>query len=133
MLLAVLGIPAIVGLLVYGPTAFDLVTHHGTPQRFLIPAGYTGWVHLDFRQAEAPPLPFEAGRRLLKIAPDGTLRTSSDPPTGFERQDFYYYSGEQRTRLANGRVCKGGMVWGMEITNHPPSGASLRFFVGPEK
>jgi len=56
---AVLGLPIFIAAAVFGPTAFDLVFHRRRPERFLIPAGYSGWVRVDFRQKNAPPLPME--------------------------------------------------------------------------
>ena len=63
VIVAVLGLPLLIAAAVYGQTAFDLVFHRRPPERFLIPAGYSGWVRVDFRQKDAPPLPMEDGRR----------------------------------------------------------------------
>ena len=133
VLIAVLGLPIFIAAAVFGPTAFDLVFHRRPPERFLIPAGYSGWVRVDFRQKAAPPLPMEDGRRLLKLNAQGTLQTSSDPLSGHGKDDFFYYSGDRRTPLSNAGVCKGGMVWQIEA---PVDGRNstpfTRFFVGSE-
>src|SRR5271170_5359213 len=114
VLATVLGLPLLIAAVVFGPTAFDLVFHRRPPERFLIPAGYSGWVRIDFRQKGAPPLPTEDGRLLLKLDEHGALRTSSDPQSGHGRDDFFYYAGDRRTPLSNAGVCKGGMVWQIE-------------------
>jgi hypothetical protein len=133
VLVAVLGLPIFIAAAVFGPAAFDLVFNRRPPERFLIPAGYSGWVRVDFRQRGAPPLPFEDGRLLLKIDGQGTLETSSDPLSGHGKDDFYFYSGERRTPLSNAGVCKGGMVWNVEtLVDEPTSTPFARFFVGTE-
>jgi Family of unknown function (DUF6843) len=133
VLFAVLGVPVFIAAVVLGPAAFDLVFHRRPPERFLIPAGYTGWAHIDFRQKDAPPLPTEDGRLLLKLDAQGTLRTSSDPLSGHGKDDFYYYSGDRRTPLSNLGVCKGGMIWQVEtMVDERNSTPFVRFFVGTE-
>jgi uncharacterized protein DUF6843 len=129
----VLGLPVFIAAAVFGPTAFDLVFHRRPPERFLMPAGYSGWVRVDFRHKDAPPLPMEDGRLLLKLDAQGTLQTSSDPQLGHGRDDFFYYSGDRRTPLPNAGVCKGGMVWQIEtMVDDRTSTPFERFFVGTE-
>ena len=129
----VLGLPIFIAAAVFGPTAFDLVFHRRPPERFLIPAGYSGWVRVDFRQKDAPPLPMEGGRLLLKLNAQGALQTSSDPQLGHGRDDFFYNSGDRRTPLSNAGVCKGGMIWQIEtMVDDRTSTPFERFFVGTE-
>ena len=129
----VLGLPIFIAAAVFGPTAFDLVFHRRPPERFLIPAGYSGWVRVDFRHKDAPPLPMEDGRLLLKLNAQGSLQTSSDPQLGHGRDDFFFYSGDRRTLLSDAGVCKGGMVWQIEtMVDDRTSTPFERFFVGTE-
>jgi hypothetical protein len=129
----VLGLPIFIAAAVFGPAAFDLVFRRRPPERFLIPAGYSGWARVDFRQKDAPLLPREEGRRLLKLNAQGTLKTSSDPQPGHGRDDFFFYSGDLRTPLSNAGVCKGGMVWQIEtMVDDRTSTPFERFFVGTE-
>jgi hypothetical protein len=129
----VLGLPILIAAAVFGPVAFDLVFHRRPPERFLIPAGYSGWVRVDFRQKDAPPLPMEDGRLLLKLNAQGALQTSSDPQLGHGRDDFFYNSGDRRTPLSNAGVCKGGMIWQIEtMVDDRTSTPFERFFVGTE-
>ena len=133
VLVAVLGLPLFFAAVLFGPVAFDLVFHRRPPERFLIPAGYHGWARVNFRQKGAPPLPVEDGRLLLKLNEQGMLQTSSDPLSGHGRDDFFYYSGDQRTPLSNAGVCKGGMVWQIEtMVDESTSTPFARFFVGTE-
>jgi len=129
----VLGLPILIAATVFGPTTFDLVFHRRPPERFLVPAGYSGWVRVDFRQKDAPPLPIEDGHRLLKLNARGALQTSADPQPGHGRDDFFFYSGDRRTPLSNAGVCKGGMIWQIEtMVDERTSTPFERFFVGTE-
>src|SRR6266567_702430 len=79
VIVAVLGLPLLIAAAVYGPAAFDLVFHRRPPERFLIPAEYSGWVRVDFRQKDAPPLPMEDGRLLLKLNAQGRCKLPPIP------------------------------------------------------
>ncbi|MFY9645711.1 MAG: hypothetical protein WAK29_11070 [Terriglobales bacterium] len=134
VIVAVFGLPLFIGALVFGPAAVDLAFHRRPPERFLIPAGFIGWVRIEFHQKGAPPLPTEDGRLLLKLDAQGKLQTSSDPLSGHGNDDFYYYSGERRTPLSNVGVCKGGMIWQVgTMVDEPTSTPFVRFFVGTEE
>jgi hypothetical protein len=133
VIIVVLGLPLFIAAVIFGPAAFDLVSHRRPAERFLIPAGYSGWVRVEFRQKGVPPLPTEDGRLLLKLDEQGTLRTSSEPQSGHGRDDFFYYAGDRRTPLSNAGVCKGGMVWQIEtMVDESTSTPFARFFVGTE-
>jgi hypothetical protein len=133
LLTLVFGLPLMIGAVVLGPAAFDLIFHRRQPERFLIPAGYKGWVRVEFRRKGAPPLPTEDGHLLLKLNEQAMLQTSSDPLPGHGRDDFYYYSGDRRTPLSNAGVCKGGMIWQVEtMVDESTSTPFERFFVGSE-
>ena len=60
-----------------------------TPCEYEIPAGYEGWVKIEFNVAGAPPLPVVAGKRLLKISPAGRLQTSSRQEFGTVHWSFF--------------------------------------------
>jgi hypothetical protein len=128
---AVLGVPILLAAVIFGPAAFDLVFHRRAPERYIIPAGYTGWVRIDYDQKSSPSLPLEDGRRLIKFDTKGRASTSSSPLSGHGKDEFFYDSGTTRTPLSTAGVCKGGMVWEPETTIDPTT-ASLRFFVGTE-
>jgi hypothetical protein len=132
-IIAVLGLPILIAAAIFGPAAFDLAFHRRPPERYLIPAGYTGWVRIDFRQRNAPPLPVEDGRRLIKFDASGKAATSSNPQSGHGKDEFFYYSGDQRTTLSTAGVCKGGMVWELDtLVDEPTSAPFIRFYVGTE-
>jgi hypothetical protein len=130
----VLGLPLLIAASLFGPTAFDLIFHRRPPERFLIPAGYHGWVRVDFRQKGSPPLPSEDDRLLLKLDEHGALQTSSNPQPGHGRDDFFYYSSNQRTPLSSAGVCKGFMIWQTETMVDERTGTPFsRFYVGTEE
>jgi len=132
-MLAVLGLPILLAAAIFGPTAFDLAFHRRAPERYLIPAGYSGWVRIDYGQKSAPPLPVEDGRRLIRFDANGKAATSSSLLSGHGKDEFFYYSRDHRTALSTAGVCKGGMIWEPETLIDPSASApSLRFFVGTE-
>jgi hypothetical protein len=131
--IAILGLPIFIAAAVFGPAAFDLAFHRRPPERYLIPAGFTGWVRIDYRQKNAPPLPVEDGHRLFKLNAQGTIATSVDPRSGHGKDDFFYYSPDRRTPLSSAGVCKGGMIWQVQtLVDQNTSLPFTRFFVGTE-
>jgi hypothetical protein len=118
--------------IVYGPFILDLLLHRRPPSRFLIPAGYQGWVRIEYGNSSAPPLEREGKYLLLRVASDGTLKTSSDLPDGRGHDQFFYVRGAGRQQLSNSGWCKGGMIWD-EVTGMDEHAAKfLKFFVGTE-
>jgi hypothetical protein len=129
----VLGLPIFIAALVFGPSAFNVFWHRHSPERYLIPAGFTGWARIDFRQPGTPPLPTEDGHRLLKLQSGGTLQTVSDPTPGLANNEFSYYTSTSRTPLSTAGVCKGGTIWGLEtMVDERSSKPFQRFYVGTE-
>ena len=136
-IICILGLPVFIATVIFGPAAADLAFRRRPPERYLISDGFTGWVRIDYRQRSAPPLPSEDGHRLLKLDAQGTAATSSDPPTGHGKDDFFYYStsrdNDRRTPLSSAGVCKGGVIWQVEtMVDERTSMPFTRFFVGTE-
>ena len=80
----------------------------------------------------APALPREGKYLLVVLDKDGTRETSSDLPTGWAHDQFFYYSPNQRQPLSNAGWCKGGMIWGEAIGKDERSVTIQKFFVGTE-
>jgi Family of unknown function (DUF6843) len=78
--------------------------------RFLIPDGYTGWIRIEFEVPGAPPLPMEGGQYILKIPPDGILRTSSGHQYGWAKDHYYYYSAQGTRPLPDSGSA--ALIWG---------------------
>jgi hypothetical protein len=74
--------------------------HETRSSRYLIPSGYKGTIQVEYGVKDAPPLPLEHGRYLIKIPSSGILRTSTALPEGVhDPEDFYYVSGNTRVLL----------------------------------
>lgn len=102
--------------------------------RFLIPEGYVGWVRVEFEVQGASALPLEAGQAVLKIPPDGLLRTSSPEQYGWAKDYYFYYAESVLRPLADSGPSR--MIWGK--INGEASGSSSNqkyqeFFVGTER
>jgi len=106
--LAILGLPVLIAAAVFGPAAFDLAFHRRPPERYVIPAGFTGWTRIDFRKPGAPRLPIEDGHLLLRLDALGRLATSSDPQLGHGKDQFFAASSTGLQPLPYVGVCKGG-------------------------
>jgi hypothetical protein len=127
-----MSVPVLLGGLIYGPFALDLLFHRRPPSRFFIPSGYQGWVRIDYHVASAPPPTSEGKYLLVPIPREGTLKTSSDLPEGWGPDQFFYVSEGQRKRLSNAGWCKGGMIWDEISGKDEHSSIFLKFFVGTE-
>jgi hypothetical protein len=58
--------------------------------RVLIPAGYVGWIRVYYDVQGAPPLPVEAGKRLINVPANGIVRTSSDHDSRYGVDEYFY-------------------------------------------
>lgn len=106
-----------------------------TPVAYLIPAGYRGWVEIDFERPDCPSIPLEKGKLEFQISTEGTSCTSSEFEKGWAR-DEYYSVGASRTRLGLTGWSEGGDIWGgmyrVEESVGLPPRKYFRFFVGTE-
>ena len=128
----VISLPLLVGVFVYGPFVADLFLHRRPPARYLIPAGYVGWVRIEYGAAGAVPLAREGKYLLVRLGADGTARTSSELPEGWGRDQFFYESRGERRALSNAGWCKGGMIWGEVMGSDAKAERFQKFFVGDE-
>src|SRR5262249_13798759 len=67
IVIVVLSLPALVGVFFYGPFVLDLFLHRRPSSRFLIPSGYVGWARVEYRVANASPLPREGKYQLVHL------------------------------------------------------------------
>lgn len=83
------------------------------PTRYLIPAGYVGWVEVNYGEGGAPALPFHGGRFICKIPESGVAATASPIEDGWAADEYIYYSegGLMRVLTSTGWG-SGGMIWG---------------------
>jgi hypothetical protein len=132
IVLFVVSLPLLIAVFVYGPFILDLALHRRLPSRFLIPSGYVGWVRVEYRVPNAPPLPREGKYFLVRLDQNGSAQTSSDLPEGWAHDEFFYYSGPARRPLSNAGWCKGGMIWDEVLGMDANAATFQRFFVGTE-
>ena len=124
-------------------TSFSLVSSAGCqekqrrPNRYLIPAGYVGWVRINYKISDTPVLPIEDGFYLLRFQTDGTINTSTYGEEGFASDEYYYIDsyGRRREIVAAG---DNGMIWGgvafgsKTVRGKEPS-KYAEFFVGTKE
>ncbi len=132
IVLFAVSLPLVVGIFVYGPFVLDLFLHRRPPSIFLIPAGYVGWVRIEYEVSNAAPLPREGKYQLVRVDRNSTARTSSHLPEGWAHDQFFYESGRVRKALSNAGWCKGGMIWGEVVEKDKGFTTSQKFFVGNE-
>jgi hypothetical protein len=108
------------------------------PMRFLIPAGYVGWVHIKYRQSGNPTLEIENGVYVCRFPKSGTLATSSPLEQGWAKDEYLYYSDSGHLdRLRETGWGAGGMVWGGEVRRSTGSNGAeeveQRIYIGNEE
>lgn len=121
-----------------------------TPDLFLIPQGYTGWVLVEYEVKDAPPLELRDGYRVLPVPSSGILKTSSGQQQGWARDVYKFVDASGNlTDLPQTGWGKGGLIWGASvssgkvgvsfaregqdaITCEIQTSPSLKFFVGTE-
>ena len=108
------------------------------PVRYLIPAGYIGWVKINFRVPDAPALPIKDGNYVAVFSQNGELKTSSDIEYGVAKDEYYYLAVNCKRPLEVTTSRGGGMIWGgftgqeSNSTNQVTQ-TYLQFFVGSEE
>lgn len=58
--------------------------------RVLIPSGYVGWIRVYYEVPNAAPLPVEAGKRVVRVPPNGVIRTSSIHDSRYGVDEYFY-------------------------------------------
>jgi len=92
---------AVLGLMFYAHT------HRPKGEKIYLPEKYAGWVCVSYNVDGAPPLPEEDGFLVVKIPPNGILKTSSALRTS-PREDEYFYYSENGIRKAQEIQLGGG-------------------------
>jgi hypothetical protein len=108
------------------------------PTRYLIPAGYVGWVTIKYG-ADGPPLPLSKGTYICSIADSGALATSSALEDGWASDEYFYRSADGALkRLRETGWGKGGMIWSgtvswqLDTSTTSPKRVTQKFYVGTE-
>lgn len=111
------------------------------PTRFLIPAGYVGWIEAKYGEKDAPALLAYGNAFTCKIPESGLVETSSLREYGWAKDEYFYYyeDGSMRTLKDTGWGL-GGMIWGSVLDwqgttpeGFEPKRVTARFYVGTEE
>lgn len=107
-----------------------------TPDTFLVPRGYIGWIRVDYGVHGAAPLTRVNGRLVHRIPASGYLKTSTVSQEGMAQDEFYFVEGQHRERLDNSEDAT-GMVWnqmtGFSLDeNTSPDLTQLTMFIGSQ-
>jgi hypothetical protein len=57
-----------------------------------IPAGYEGWVSIDYQVAASMPLEVRGSKYVVRVPPGGTVQTSTIRDVGYASDEFYFVS-----------------------------------------
>ncbi len=105
-----------------------------TPDRFLIPAGYLGYVRVDYAVKGAKPLAKLENHFIIPIPASGYLQTSTKYEPGRAIDDFYYVTSSGRTVIKSDER-PGSRVWnaGVDFRLDVPSDfVSKTVFIGSQ-
>jgi hypothetical protein len=135
----VLMISCVIALCWTSLLTYDEVSTHRTPNLYLIPAGYVGWIEIRYNSAGASPLLIQARKQVLSLPKTGMLYTSSLQPSGWAKDEYFYESSAHiRQPLTETGWGKGGKIWGnqsgvIEGQGGLPDCMYEQFFVGTEQ
>jgi hypothetical protein len=103
------------------------------PLLYEIPAGYTGWVSVQFYRPDCPALPAEGDRQLIRVPRNGQLCTSSALGFGDAKDDYFFVDEAGRRTEARDRIHREHVA--LEGAAGSPTGKQIfeRFFVGTEE
>ncbi|HWT01979.1 MAG TPA: hypothetical protein VN256_17150 [Pyrinomonadaceae bacterium] len=109
---------------------------HREPSKHYIPAGYVGWVRVEYGVAGAPSIPSDwfGPWEHFTYPPSGLLQTSSYLYQGGATMEFYYYSDDHLTPLPENMNHGGVISWCVRR----PDGSRLErefltFFIGAKE
>lgn len=102
------------------------------PQRppfiFEIPAGYKGWVSVEFFQPDCPQMPTEGEKIVVKIPANGRLCTGTPLGFGAAADEYYYVDAAGNRTDARADVRQEHVA----MEGAAPRYIFERFFVGTE-
>lgn len=103
---------ALAGVALLGSWALLWFIDYNTPKRnrYVIPAGYKGWLCVLYAVPGAAPLPREDGFDLVIFGQDGIVQTSDQGAPGKLKDEFWWYENGERTRLDAGSELGGGFT-----------------------
>jgi hypothetical protein len=108
-----------------------------TPEKYIIPHNYVGWVRVNHRVPGAPPVRASGGYLTYRIPKGGVLNTSSVGESGAAKDEFYYDLGNGKLRYLNSYDGEGPPMisGGFASEEETPTGTTYSswFFVGTQQ
>lgn len=98
------------------------------PFIFEIPAGYKGWVSVQFFRPDCPEMPMEGEKILVKLPADGRLCTATALGFGKAADEYYYVDAAGNRTDARADILQEHVA----IEGAAPKNLFERFFVGTE-
>jgi hypothetical protein len=110
--------------------------NHRQPSKHYLPAGYVGWIRVEYDVEGAPPIPSDwfGPWEYFKYPASGLLQTSSKLYGGAATAEYFYYSGNNVTPLPENMRHGGIISWCVR----KPDGSRLdkefiTSFIGPKE
>lgn len=105
-----------------------------TPNKYILPEGYVGWVEIVHDVPHARPLPVEDGYLVVRFPGSGVLETSSPLQNGCARDVYYYATDGGLSPIGSTGLWGNTMIRGGYTGASQASGGVKRtyggFFVG---
>jgi hypothetical protein len=98
------------------------------PFIYEIPAGYKGWVSVQFYRPDCPELPTEGEKIVVKLPPNGRLCSGTALGFGKAADEFYYVDASGNRTDARADVFQEHVA----LEGTAPKSIYERFFVGTE-
>lgn len=98
------------------------------PFIFEIPAGYKGWVSVQFYRPDCPEMPMEGDKILIKLPADGKLCSGTALGFGKAADEYYYVDAAGNRTDAKADILQEHVA----IEGAAPKNLFERFFVGTE-
>jgi hypothetical protein len=98
------------------------------PFVFEIPAGYKGWVSVQFYRPDCPELPTEGEKIVVKLPPNGRLCSGTALGFGKAADEYYYVDASGNRTDARADILQEHVA----IESTAPKNIFERFFVGTE-
>lgn len=76
-------------------------TQRRTPEKFILPDDYNGWVLIEWNNPFCPELQIEADYRLYPVTTEGYFCTKSLPEKGWATNWYHFKSSPQRNIMQN--------------------------------
>jgi hypothetical protein len=100
------------------------------PEEVLAPAGFRGWIVVDYGHPECPPSGADGLATVFEVPPTGQICTSAPEPTGWHSTTVYLVASDgQKNALHFSSSDQPGFVWGLVGANGEHR---LIYFVGSE-